>query len=223
MKPSCNWEEELASLKKLAKEQAYFMPSAEAHYLASRLGENAFLEFSMTGVHVIPTELEPGLHLIAEDDEWHRRAVQVLATYYALEFQQTPMYRYWEKETIENQPKTFIWVVPSQLTSIIIGACVIRYREKATQSCLCRYEQPEGWAMQWLYFHPSCRRRGYLSLAWDELVENHGPFWLEEPLSRDMHSFILTHQKSHPKQKNYKVGKACSDSTHQSFTSRCPK
>jgi hypothetical protein len=74
----------------------------------------------------------------------------------------------------------------SKLKQRIIGACCFRYVQYTSY--------PAQWVMQWVWFHPYCRRRGYLSKAWPMFQERYKAFSVQKPLSASMQSFLNNQQ-----------------------------
>lgn len=49
------------------------------------------------------------------------------------------------------------------------------------------------WVLDWVWFHPFYRHRGYLSKHWEFLRQDYGDFLVEKPLSADMVKFLENH------------------------------
>jgi hypothetical protein len=64
----------------------------------------------------------------------------------------------------------------------MVGACCFRWREWQ--------DAPDGWALQWAWFHPWHRRRGLLSRSWPAFRQEFGAFLVEPPLSEAMAVFL---------------------------------
>jgi len=63
-----------------------------------------------------------------------------------------------------------------------IGACVFHFRQFS--------DIGDRWELAWVWFHPYCRRRGYLSAAWPYFTQQYGDFVVQHPLSLAMEAFI---------------------------------
>lgn len=59
-------------------------------------------------------------------------------------------------------------------------------------ACAFRFQEGE-WALHWVWIRPDMRRCGVLASRWENLVANHGDFWIEHPLSSAMESFVAKH------------------------------
>lgn len=70
----------------------------------------------------------------------------------------------------------------SRRAGTLIGAASFRWR--------CFADAPEGYALQWVWFHPSWRRAGLLRACWPTLRFRFGDFAVERPLSSAMQGFL---------------------------------
>lgn len=71
-----------------------------------------------------------------------------------------------------------------------IGACCFRTRRiKGSESSV---------GLQWIWIHPYFRRKGVLTKHWPFLVEQHGDFFAEPPLSPAMDGFLRKVGYPHP-------------------------
>jgi hypothetical protein len=63
----------------------------------------------------------------------------------------------------------------------IVGACAFRLRD---------WGDRRQWALQWIWFTPSRRRRGHLARQWATLRAEYGDFYVERPVSDAMKAFL---------------------------------
>jgi hypothetical protein len=112
-----------------------------------------------------------------------RRAVETIARYFRREFhfdfvQYSATDRYCDK-----RDRAWLWFGHGAVTVTdplpCIGACSFRWREEET-----------GYALQWIWLHPYCRRRSLLTSAWPMFREWFGEFEVEGPLSEPMEAFL---------------------------------
>lgn len=69
--------------------------------------------------------------------------------------------------------------------SRIVGAAAFRYRSY--------HDAPNGWGLQWIWFAPQFRRKGYLAKHWDDFKKRYGRFHAEPPVSEAMQTFLRKH------------------------------
>lgn len=121
-----------------------------------------------------------------------RRAVWLLAVYFRREFGYD--FLQYGHCGHENDPRhvAFLWLGGERIRlarngfasdRIAVGACCFRWRE-------WREGQPT-YALQWVWFHPFARRRGFLADCWPAFCAAFSPFYVEGPLSHAMRGFLL--------------------------------
>lgn len=68
----------------------------------------------------------------------------------------------------------------------VIGGICFRFRDDYSE----KWKELNGWALQWVYFHPNKRRRGTLSRCWSYFRQKYGDFTVEDPFSTSMYFFL---------------------------------
>ncbi|BCU12764.1 MULTISPECIES: hypothetical protein [Microcystis] len=124
----------------------------------------------------------------------YRKAVYKIACFFRREFRYDFVQYGYEGE--ENDPKhvAFLWLHPEarpftgDFRIPCIGATCFRYREWT--------DNPAGYAMQWIWFHPYWRRKGLLSESWSDFKQEFGDFICEQPISEAMTKFLDKQQKT---------------------------
>jgi hypothetical protein len=120
------------------------------------------------------------------------RGVQQLACYFRREFRYDfPLYRAGEPDR-NPRDRAYLWVgdyLRSDISEPVVGACCFRWRTDV---------QPNGFALQFAWFHPYARRKGRLSSAWPFFRARFGDFVIEEPLSYAMRAFVSKHDTRPP-------------------------
>ena len=119
-----------------------------------------------------------------------REAVERTAWFFQREFAQTAQFS--ATETPDDidyiEYKAFLWA-GNDLNGgavSIVGACCFRRQD--------RYERiGPFWDLQWAWFHPYCRRQGFLRSSWGYFESRFGQFRCQPPLSLEMQSFLKKH------------------------------
>lgn len=117
----------------------------------------------------------------------HRMAVYKIARFFRKEFGYDFVQYHYEEKDDETKSVAFLWVHPEAVFSVqdfrvpCIGATCFRWR---------KWEEFEGWAMQWIWMHPFYRRKGLLTKAWPKFRKEFGEFKVEPPLSDAMRAFL---------------------------------
>ncbi len=75
-----------------------------------------------------------------------------------------------------------LWFGEGPVKQRFFGACCFRWREWENA--------PAEWSLDWIWFHPYFRSRGYLKEAWPFLEKRYGQFHIAEPLSCSMEKFL---------------------------------
>ncbi len=75
-----------------------------------------------------------------------------------------------------------IWHGEGPIKRRFFGACCFRWREWD--------DSPAGWSLDWVWFHPYFRRRGYLQNAWPAFEQRYGHFHIAQPVSCGMKEFL---------------------------------
>ncbi|MBR9882568.1 MAG: hypothetical protein GYB21_02470 [Oceanospirillales bacterium] len=63
-----------------------------------------------------------------------------------------------------------------------VGACCFRWVNWV--------DAPASWSLQWVWFHPYFRQKGFLSSVWSQFREKYGDFHIDRPLSHSMEKFL---------------------------------
>lgn len=95
----------------------------------------------------------------------------------------------------------FIGYLFADVDGAIDGACAFVYNEGK-------------WRLDWAWIRPERRRHGLLTARWPHFLAEFGDFWVEHPISDDMHSFIDRHATSEQKrliQERYPEGSPISN------------
>ncbi len=58
-------------------------------------------------------------------------------------------------------------------------------------------EDKDYWALEWIWFHPFFRNRGYLKKNWPILEEKFDDFIIKKPTSNDMKAFLKNKNSKH--------------------------
>lgn len=145
-----------------------------------------------------------------------RRAVYRLACYFRREFHYD--FIQYEYEGRETDPKhvAFLWPCENArhccgndtFTIPAIGACCFRWRKYIHEETSEKYE---GYALQWIWLHPFCRRQRLLSDAWPQFREQLGDFLVEPPYSDAMEAFLIDRAESHGDAPGYQLSGRYSD------------
>jgi hypothetical protein len=114
-----------------------------------------------------------------------REAVEQIAYFFRREFGYD-FVQYCSQEEDDDGHRAYLWVQPGTLEHgkvKAIGACCFRWREWEGA--------PPSYGLQWVWFHPHERRKGYLTKAWPYFQKRFGKFIPESPLSIGMKRFLL--------------------------------
>ena len=60
-------------------------------------------------------------------------------------------------------------------------------------ACFWKEENGQGYFLDWVWFHPFARNRGYLRQTWPKFTQNFGAFRVTSPLSVHMEKFLEKH------------------------------
>lgn len=115
-----------------------------------------------------------------------RRMVWLMARQFRLEFRYDFVQYGHDGEDEDEKGVAFLWSSTSRQDydwRFAFGACCFRWREWDNA--------PHGWALQWIWFHPSERRAGHLTSAWPNFRARFGDFFVEPPLSDGMKAFLV--------------------------------
>lgn len=90
------------------------------------------------------------------------------------------------RDSQDDKLRAYVWADGLMLDERgripVFGAACFRWRE---------YKKlPEGWAAQWIWFHPYMRRKGHLSQAWPYFEKRFGRIVAEPPYSPAMANFL---------------------------------
>jgi hypothetical protein len=129
--------------------------------------------------------------VMASSPQSHRRAAEALAIHFRREFgydfvqysakaeKDTP------KGSVDRRTRCFLWMSRRLCSRAVIGAACFRWHEWK--------DAPDSFALDWVWFHPYERRKGYLSSSWPYFRWRFGEFWVETPLSEAMIGFLKKH------------------------------
>ena len=88
----------------------------------------------------------------------------------------------------DDQHRAYLWTADGDSAgeSLVIGACCFRLRQWS--------DAPDGYALQWIWFHPYERRRGHFRKALPYFTNRFGRIIAEEPYSPAMEAFLKKHR-----------------------------
>jgi hypothetical protein len=117
-----------------------------------------------------------------------RQAVEKLARFFRQEFG----YDFLQYSADERDPngRAYLWVGHVSDYFVKTGRGRRGGGQVAAYGACCFRKRTSGWALAWVWFHPYERSRGHLSAMWPDFRAKYGDFYVEQPLSRSMRSFL---------------------------------